>query len=316
MNRRLVIASSMSLALVASLAAQAKKPVHAAAPTSTAATPSAAASTSTAPAKDLRFAVLGDFGVDDEREAAVARLIASWEPDFIVTTGDDNYPNGDAATIDQNIGKHFAAFIGHYKGKYGKGSEANRFWPTPGNHDWRGKEALKPYLDYFTLPGNGRYYDVLLAEGKVHLFALDSDKHEPDGIDAASAQAKWAEAGMRASKACLKIAAFHHPPYSSSVHGSSMELRWPFAAWGADIVFSGHDHAYERSVANGIQYVVTGLGGASTYPFKSVTPESQVRFNDDVGAALITLTKGKAVIEFWTVHGKLVDHVEVPKSCL
>ncbi len=269
-----------------------------------------------APEHSVRFAVVGDFGVDDAREAAVAKTIASWAPAFVVTTGDDNYPDGERATIDKNVGKHFSAFIGHYQGAFGKGSEQNRFWPTPGNHDWRGKEGLQPYLDYFTLPGNGRYYEVALLGGKVHLFALDSDTREPDGATIDSAQARWAEAAMKASTACLKVVAFHHAPYSSARHGSTLGMRWPFKEWGADVVFSGHDHAYERAEAGGLPYVVTGLGGAGTYEFHTAIPESKVRFNDDVGATLVTITEGQAAIEFWTAGGVRVDRLELKKECL
>ena len=54
----------------------------------------------------LRFAVIGDYGIDSAAEARVARMVASWNPDFVITTGDNNYPDGAAATIDANIGKH------------------------------------------------------------------------------------------------------------------------------------------------------------------------------------------------------------------
>src|SRR6185369_14391450 len=58
----------------------------------------------------VRFAVVGDYGEDNSDEAAVAKLIASWNPDFVITTGDNNYPSGAASTIDTNIGKYFHAF--------------------------------------------------------------------------------------------------------------------------------------------------------------------------------------------------------------
>ncbi|MHB8879713.1 MAG: metallophosphoesterase family protein, partial [Myxococcaceae bacterium] len=101
----------------------------------------------------IRFAVIGDFGSGDSHETDVARLVKSWSPDFVVTTGDNNYPNGAAATIDEHIGRDWAAFIGEYQGRYGPGSAVNRFWPVPGNHDWR-SAGLRPYLEYFHLPGN------------------------------------------------------------------------------------------------------------------------------------------------------------------
>ena len=53
-----------------------------------------------------RFAVIGDFGLAGQPEADVAALVKSWEPDLIITTGDNNYPDGEAETIDDNIGQY------------------------------------------------------------------------------------------------------------------------------------------------------------------------------------------------------------------
>jgi hypothetical protein len=40
------------------------------------------------------------------------------------------------------------------------------------------------------------------------------------------------------------------------------------------IVFNGHDHDYERSVANGVTYIVTGGGGAPLYQKAHDNPAS------------------------------------------
>lgn len=268
--------------------------------------------------RPVRFAVIGDYGVGDANEAAVAALVAGWAPDFVITTGDNNYPDGEAATLDANVGKHWSAFIGGYRGAYGKGSPENRFWPTPGNHDWRGREALRPYLDYFHPPGNGRYYDVALAGGRVHLFALDSDTREPDGVAPGSAQGRWAQARLAASTACVKLVAFHHAAWSSSsTHGSVERMRWPFKAWGADLVVAGHDHVYERLEAQGITWVTSGNGGADLYGFEPARlPESKVRYSARHGATLLTLAPGALVVEHWSVAGERVDRFELKKECL
>ena len=42
----------------------------------------------------LRFAVIGDFGLAGDRAREVSLLVKSWNVDFIITTGDNNYPNG------------------------------------------------------------------------------------------------------------------------------------------------------------------------------------------------------------------------------
>jgi tartrate-resistant acid phosphatase type 5 len=259
----------------------------------------------------LRFAVIGDYGRDSEAEAGVARLVSGWNPDFIITTGDNNYPYGAAETIDANIGKHFAAFIGNYRGQYGAGSLVNRFWPSPGNHDWLA--GLVPYLEYFTLPGNERYYDV--DYGLVHLYALDSDPHEPDGHTADSAQAAWLQKRLAASTACYDLVYFHHPPYSSSRHGSTPTMRWPFEAWGAEAVLAGHDHSYERFAIGGIPYLVVGLGGAPEYEFNDFLPESLTHFNERHGALLVEATARGLVFAFYTADGKRIDEFTFTRPC-
>ena len=84
----------------------------------------------------VRFAVIGDYGEGNQAEEDVADLVKSWKPDFIITVGDNNYPNGAAETIDFNIGQYYHEFIYPYTGAYGPGAESNRFFPTLGNHDY------------------------------------------------------------------------------------------------------------------------------------------------------------------------------------
>jgi hypothetical protein len=128
------------------------------------------------------------------------------------------------------IGQYYHACIAPYGGSYGAGSKANRFFPALGNHDWYTPGA-QPYFDYFTLPGNERYYAV--RRGPIEFFILDTDPHEPDGYGVDSAQARWLQQQLAASDAPWKIVVLHYPPYSSSArHGSDRKVQWPFAEWG------------------------------------------------------------------------------------
>jgi tartrate-resistant acid phosphatase type 5 len=260
----------------------------------------------------IHFAAIGDYGTDDDDEAAVAALVDSWDPEFVITMGDNNYPDGEARTIDPHIGQYYHHYIGNYVGTYGEGAAENRFWPSPGNHDWN-TDTLQPYTDYFTLPGNERYYEVDL--GLVHLFAVDSDSHEPDGITSDSVQAQWLQAALAASTACWKVVYFHHAAYSSADHGSDEDLQWPYEEWGADVVMAGHDHSYERLAVGGIPYFVNGLGGAGLYDFKAIVPESVVRYNESHGAMSITASSSDMTFEFVTVEGEVIDTHTIRKSC-
>jgi tartrate-resistant acid phosphatase type 5 len=253
-----------------------------------------------------RFAIIGDFGVSADTERHVAELVRAEQPDFIITLGDNNYPVGAAETIDANIGRFYSDFIHPYAGRYGKGASENRFFPSLGNHDWYTANA-KAYLDYFTLPGNERYYDFV--RGDVHFFAIDSDEREPDGIESESVQARWLERQLKASKSAWQVVYMHHPPYSSGRHGSSTVLRWPYGAWGADLVLAGHDHHYEHLQVGGVTYLVNGLGGQVAYGIGPGIEGSRVRYNQRHGAQFAEANASELVVRFVNIDRKLVDEV-------
>ena len=255
----------------------------------------------------VHFAVIGDYGSDGPALAAVAHLVHSWQVNFIITVGDNNYPRGSAKTIDRNIGQYFHDFIYPYRGHYGPGATENRFFPALGNHDWYSDHA-RPYLDYFQLPGNERYYDFV--RGPVHFFCLSSDRHEPDGIDKHSRQAQWLKSTMTRCTHPWKVVYLHHPPYSSAAnHGSTRKLQWPFRQWGASVVLAGHDHVYERLQVDGLTYFVNGLGGKSKRRFsrRHRVKGSQVRFSDQYGAMRVTATRHWMKFQFIAIDGEVVD---------
>jgi len=253
---------------------------------------------------------IGDFGESSRTEGGVALLVKSWRPDLVITVGDNNYPRGDAETIDRNVGQYYHDFIAPYQGIYGFGAQSNRFFPSMGNHDWM-TNAGKAYLDYFTLPGNERYYTFI--HGPVQFFAIDSDKAEPDGVTADSTQAQWLKEQLGASTSAWHVVYFHHAPYSSgALHGSqtgeSDALRWPFKQWGAHVVLTGHDHLYERLRAGGLTYFVNGLGGDSFDKFhRPPIPESIARYTGGFGAMRIDATETNMTFRFITSGGHPVD---------
>ncbi len=262
------------------------------------------------PEPTTSFAVIGDYGQVGKQEREVAALVHSWSPDFIITVGDNNYPDGAADTIDQNIGQYYHDYIYPYKGIYGPGAATNRFFPTLGNHDWLTDNA-QPYFNYFTLPDNERYYSFVW--GPVEFYAIDSDYHDPSGITATSPQAKWLQKALASSTSPWKIVYFHLPPYSSgSQHGSTPELQWPFKQWGASAVLSGHEHNYERLEEDGLVYFVDGLGGNGKYPFADKPAAgSQVRYNSEGGAMRVTASPTRIEFEFINVDHQVIDSYSI-----
>lgn len=277
------------LFILAFLFSQAKSPAH-------------------AQTEKITFAIIGDYGLAGQPAADVSALVKSWNPDFIVTTGDNNQDNK-ADHMDDNIGQYYHEYIYNYKGNYGEGSPTKRFFPALGNHDW---DVFKPYLDYFSLRNDERYYDFI--QGPIHFFIVDSDRQEPNGYASNSEQANWLRKALAKSTTSFQIVLFHHPPYSSGKHGSYEYMRWPFEQWGADAVFTGHDHLYERLQIGNIPYIINGLGGASIYKFENKLPESQVRYNLDYGALKVEATSTSIKIQFITRTGVLIDEYTIGQS--
>lgn len=266
------------------------------------------------PRPQVRFVLLGDFGFDDTNELAVASLVKSWKPEFIVTLGDNSYPDGAPETIDETIGKYYAEFIHPYKGKYGSGATEARFFACLGNHDWD-TGSVKPHQDYFELPGNERYWE--LSKGPVRFFCLDSDTREPDGTTADSVQGQWLQKQLSAAKDPHRIVVFHHPSHSSGVHGSQRYMQWPFQSWGASAVYNGHDHDYERFDfgTGSIPYVVQGTGGADLRAMSTSRAGSVIAYSEKHGATLVEADDRYAVYSAHTVGRDIIDqHVTTAEA--
>lgn len=282
------------------------------------------------PPAEEQFAVIGDFGTGNANAAAVATLVASWKPAYIVAVGDIYYSEAgglDTGRYDNAVGRYYCAWLAGVttsgktcpKGKAVK----NAFFPALGNHDLTDAvPAPDSYLQYFNLPGTGfknssgneRYYDFV--QGQVHFFVLNSNPSEKDGTTVDSVQAAWLKKQLAASTARWKVVVDHHPPYSSDTsHGSETFIQWPFAQWGADAVLSGHSHTYERVERDGIVYFVNGLGGQRIYQFAPTPVEgSKARFATTFGAQLVHVTRDTMKFEFFDINGTLIDSFTLLKK--
>jgi hypothetical protein len=95
----------------------------------------------------------------------------------------------------------------------------------------------------------------------VAFFALDSTYLD-------SAQLAWFDAELAASPADWKIVFLHHPIYTSGRYRASAfvnrsTLESIFLRRHVSVVFSGHEHIYQRTtLQNGIQYFISGGAGS------------------------------------------------------
>lgn len=205
------------------------------------------------PNSKTRFAVIGDFGTGGSDEVAVATgmLDAHHKSalDLVVAVGDNIYPNGSGRYFSKHFEEPFAGLL----------KERVKFYAVLGNHDV--EEGRKDQINYplFNM-GGSNYYSISRNNGLVDFFMLDS-------TDLSTTQLFWLENSLRESRAIWKLAALHHPVYSSGKkHGSDLRVRKQleplFTRYHVQAVFAGHDHVYERTKPQqGIQYFITGAGG-------------------------------------------------------
>ncbi|HXW05466.1 MAG TPA: metallophosphoesterase [Vicinamibacterales bacterium] len=192
----------------------------------------------------LCFAILGDAGTGGSAQRRIAgQAAAAHGPfpfEFVLMLGDNLYG-------DEDPDDYARKFEQPYKPLLDAGVE---FYAALGNHD----EPAQRFYKLFNMKGE-RYYTF--KKDSVRFFALDSNYMD-------RAQLQWLEKALREDDADWKIAYFHHPLYSSGErHGSDEVLREQleplFVEHGVDVVFTGHEHFYERiKPQKGIAYFISG----------------------------------------------------------
>ena len=200
-------------------------------------------------ADSLKFAVLGDFGTGSKEQyqlaAQMKRVHDQFPYELVILVGDNLY----GSERPQDFVKKFET---PYKPLLDAGV---KFYASLGNHDAREQR----YYKLFNMDGK-LYYSFKPNKQSVRFFALESTYLDPEQI-------AWFEKEVKDSTSDWKIPYFHHPPYSSGDrHGSDTRLREVleplFIKYNVSVVFTGHDHFYERlKPQNGIVYFVVGSGG-------------------------------------------------------
>lgn len=208
--------------------------------------------------RSIKFAVIGDSGRGWQPQHDVAAQMVAFRQlfdfEFVLMAGDNIY-EGPATAEDYRV-----KFEDPYKVLL---SDGVKFFAVLGNHD----DPKQVFYEPFNMKGN-RYYTftppvdpITRWDTRVRFFAVDSTNLDGE-------QMKWFEHEAAESRAEWKIALMHHPLYTSGRYTlAARALRFAvessFVNGGIDIVFSGHEHIYNRSeLQKGILYFVTGGAGS------------------------------------------------------
>lgn len=227
------------------------------------------------------FYVIGDWGRNGSAgQVATAkqmtRTASSIEPEFIISVGDNFYPNGVASTSDP-LWKN--SFEDVYK------DEALQcdWYTCIGNHDIRG--SVQAQIDYseisrrWNLPDWYYSFEKTLEDDstKALFVFIDTNPFQYTGFSSkyyskvqdqdTTAQKIWLKKVLASSDAKWKIVVGHHPMYTGGKRVKGTEpiissFRNLFEEYGVDIYFCGHEHDLQllKEQDRKTTYVVSGAG--------------------------------------------------------
>ncbi|AMY09846.1 Alkaline phosphatase precursor [Luteitalea pratensis] len=248
----------------------------------------------------LKFAAIGDNGTGDppqyEVGAQMARLHGTFPFDLVIMLGDNMYG-----------GQKPADFVKKFEAPYAPLLRAGvKFQASLGNHDRPENVSYKP----FNMNGQ-RYYSY--ARGNVRFFALDSTYMD-------ARQVAWIDNALQQATEEWKICYFHHPLYSNADrHGSSVDLRVLlepiFVKHGVNVVFSGHDHVYERlKPQKGIYYFVSGAAGQLRAGNMNPTDQTAASFDQDQSFMLVEVAGAEMYFQVISRTGNTVDSGRISRQ--
>ncbi len=196
---------------------------------------------------NVRFVVIGDTGTGTGQQQELARVMLRYRQvfpfEFVLMMGDNMYGSEKAVDYKTKFENVYRPLL----------DQKVKFYAALGNHD----ESNQRFYEFFNMEGN-EYYRF--KKGDVSFYSLNSNYMDKKQID-------WLNEKLATDTSTWKVAFFHHPPYSSGgKHGSDTKLREIvepiFLKHGVSVVFTGHEHFYERiKPQKGIYYFISGSGG-------------------------------------------------------
>src|SRR4029453_16884582 len=241
----------------------------------------------------VKFAAIGDNGTGDRPQYEIAQQMTSVHSRFpfnlVIMLGDNMYGGQTPSDFVKKFEQPYAALL-----------EAHvKFQAALGNHDRPENVSYGPY----NMNGQ-RYYTFV--RGNVRFFALDSTLMDQK-------QLAWLDNGLKEAREEWKICYFHHPLYSNADrHGSSVDLRLLlepiFVRYGVNVVFTGHDHVYERiKPEKGIFFFVSGAAGQLRKGNMRPTGETAASFDQDQSFMLVEIAGATMYFQAISRTGQVVD---------
>jgi Calcineurin-like phosphoesterase len=242
----------------------------------------------------VRFVVIGDTGTGSSKQLELAEVMQRYRQmfpfEFVLLVGDNMYGSEKAADYKLKFENVYKPLL----------NQQVKFYAALGNHD----ESNQRFYEFFNMEGQ-EYYRF--KKGNASFYALNSNYMDKKQVD-------WLNEKLATDTATWKIAFFHHPPYSSGgAHGSDDKLRQVvepiFLRHGVKVVFTGHEHFYERiKPQQGIYYFISGSGGKLRKgDVKKGSPLTDKAFDSDMSFMLLEIDDNQMHYQVVSRTGQTVD---------
>jgi len=277
--------------------------------------------TAPGPTASFSFLAFGDSGTGGWGQYRLASRMTDYRFDLVIHTGDLVYKTGAARDYPHKFFRPYAEII-----------RSVPFMPVIGNHDYE-TERGKPLLDTFVLPRNGppeadpeRYY--WFDFGCARFAAIDTDGEEGT---LRRTVVPWLKKVFASARDRWRFVYCHHPPYTccakrDAVEGVQRTLAPAAQEARVDVVFSGHDHLYQRSRPmrsgkavdddKGTVYIVSGAGGAKRYPAKPPDQRADTfvsAYDEDYSFTLVDVSPEGLTLQQINTDGRVVDRWELKR---
>lgn len=185
-------------------------------------------------------------------------------------------------------------------------------FPALGNHD----RDSPFYFEQFPFLEGRLWYSV--ERQGIHFVILDTNSDLSPG----SEQYGWLQTDLATvpRDVRFRIVMFHHPIFSAGRHiedekGIRSYLMPLFKQYGVNLVFSGHDHAYQRLEYEDVTFVVTGGGGANLYDQKEERPYLKA-YHKTNHFCLLSVRKDSLRIQVINLDSRIIDEFFVAPGML
>jgi predicted phosphodiesterase len=282
----------------------------------------------------LNFAVIGDWGRGGEyfqKDVAtvLAQAVAGINAQFIISTGDNIYPDGVQSTQDPLWNLSFENVFHQYP--------LHRKWyAVLGNHDYHSNPQAQ--VDYSKVSARwnmpNRYYSIKqkIGNNAEALFVfIDTNPLSKASYQSAyrdelikqdsAQQNRWLEKVLSDTSSTIKwkIVVGHHPVYTAGNRALDFPemkdaLEPILEKYKVDFYISGHEHhlQYYQPKGKFTQHLISGAGSEANEGLKPRGPVDY--FAPIQGFITFALTESELFAQFINKNGVVIHQLNIPKK--